>query len=89
MWGNGYYGNYPMMGGYGDYGVFHIIGGIFWVIVVIAVVVLAVRALRGKPLWHCHGRHGGNGALEILRERYARGEIDREEFQGRKRDLGL
>lgn len=31
-----------------------------------------------------------NGAArEILAERYARGEIDREEFQKRRRDLNL
>lgn len=29
----------------------------------------------------------GNGALEILRERYARGEISREEFEKQRRDL--
>ena len=29
----------------------------------------------------------GNGAVEALRERYARGEISREEFETRRRDL--
>jgi uncharacterized membrane protein len=33
-------------------------------------------------------RRGRNGPPEILAERYARGEVDREEFQRRKRDLG-
>ena len=34
------------------------------------------------------GRAPGNDtALEILRERYARGEINRDEFEARKRDL--
>jgi putative membrane protein len=30
---------------------------------------------------------GGSAALEILRERYARGEIGREEYERMKRDL--
>lgn len=39
--------------------------------------------------WLVHQERGSrsDAALEILRERYARGEIDREEFLARKRDL--
>jgi putative membrane protein len=30
----------------------------------------------------------GDSALEILRQRYARGEINKEEFETRRKDLG-
>lgn len=56
---------------------------VFWG-AVIAALVVGIRWLAGQ------GREprGGDRALEILRERYARGEINREEFEARKRDLG-
>lgn len=34
------------------------------------------------------GRSGHTGACEILAERYARGEINRDEFEQKKRELG-
>ncbi len=82
MWGYDY--GYPMMG-YGDYGIGHAIFSIFWVFVLIAVIITAIRWMRGKPVWH--GRWGGNSALEILKERYAKGEIDKKEFEEKKKDL--
>ena len=54
---------------------------VFWGLV-IAGIVLAIRWLVSQG----HGR-AHDSALEILRERYARGEINREEFEGRRRDL--
>jgi putative membrane protein len=56
---------------------------VFWGLV-IAGLVLGVRWLAGQ------GRGAPRDeALEILRQRYARGEITKEEFETRKRDLGL
>lgn len=54
---------------------------VFWGLVVTAIV-LGIRWLLQQ------GRSSRpDAALDILRERYARGEIDREEFLARKRDL--
>jgi putative membrane protein len=55
---------------------------VFWGLV-IAGVILGVRWLARQG----HGE-GRDEALETLRQRYARGEIDRQEFETRKRDLG-
>ena len=54
---------------------------VFWGLV-IAGIVLAIRWLATQ------GRESRpDSALEILRQRYARGEINREEFEAKKRDL--
>ena len=79
--------------GYGMYGndgtwPFFMHGGFSFLIAALLVVfaVLAIRALwhRGKP-HGCGDRT--NEALEALRLRYAKGEIDKEEFIARKGDL--
>jgi len=54
---------------------------VFWALV-IAGLVLGIRWLAGQ------GRpERPDRALDILRERYARGEINKEEFEARRRDL--
>jgi putative membrane protein len=59
--------------------------GLGWIailIVVVAVVWLLMRGpLAGGP------QAGQRSALDILKERYARGEIGRAEFEEKKRDL--
>jgi len=53
----------------------------FWILVIVTVVFL-VRWLTAQ------GRASrADAALDILRQRYARGEINREEFEARKQDL--
>ncbi len=54
----------------------------FWG-VLIAGFILAIRWLT-----HQGQSPPADPAVQILRERYARGEISREEFEARKRDLG-
>ena len=54
---------------------------LFWGLV-IAGLVLAIRWLLDQ------GKHArAVTALEILKQRYAKGEIDKEEFEAKKRDL--
>jgi putative membrane protein len=81
MWGD-------MMGwgggwGWSWFGMIHMV--LWWLLIVLGIVVLAK--------WLFGGAGGGRGpgedrALSILRERYARGEIDKAEFEARKHDLG-
>jgi len=57
---------------------------LFWGLVILGIMAIAK--------WLATGGTGGNAAkprtaLDILEERYARGEIDREEFEQMKRDL--
>jgi putative membrane protein len=54
---------------------------VFWGLV-IAAIVLGIRWLAGQT----HGPRSDR-ALEVLRERYARGEIGKDEFEAKKRDL--
>jgi putative membrane protein len=78
------WGMHPMMFMWGAGGlVMMLMMLVFWGLV-IAGLVLGVRWLAGQG-------HAGrrDEALEILRQRYARGEIDKQEFDTRKRDLGL
>jgi putative membrane protein len=76
------WGMHPMWGMWGLWGIVMMLCMlVFWGLVV-AGVVIAIRWLVQQ------GRGSRSGAApEILRERYARGEIDREEFLARKRDL--
>jgi putative membrane protein len=54
---------------------------LFWALIIVAVVV-GIRWLIGQ------GKESRpDSALEILRQRYARGEINKDEFEARKKDL--
>jgi putative membrane protein len=59
--------------------------GWFWLALAALVIVLAVCIARRSG--SARGGEGGDGALRILEERFARGEIDREEFEARRRTL--
>ena len=79
-----------MMWGYNGYGLWG--GGmgigmlLFWGLIIAAIVVLVrgfgARSGGGEP------RLREKTALDILRERYAKGEIDKTEFEQKRSDLG-
>ena len=81
-----FYGPHMMWGGW--HGMFF--GPLMMIIFIAVVVVLVVLAVR----W-LGGSHGASQPLspaktplDILKERFARGEIDKEEFEERRRVLG-
>ncbi|HCB29857.1 MAG TPA: electron transporter RnfE [Acinetobacter lwoffii] len=57
---------------------------LFWILVILGIAAL-IRWLmnQSSPGRNSHGK----SPLEILQERYAHGEIDREEYEQKKRDL--
>ena len=57
---------------------------LFWVLVILGIVVLVKWVSGGSSV---PGQPPAKTALDILKERYARGEVDREEFEQKKRDL--
>lgn len=88
MWGSYGYGGYPGMMGYGS-GWWMVLHGLIWLAFLVVVVVVAVAVVRYFWRVGAPGSGGSSGsAMRILEERYARGEIDREEFLQRRRDLG-
>ena len=85
-------------GGYGMGGAGGVIGLVIMLAVLALIVVGVVFLIRGLSGRQDHGQAGqpqgplpggvaSKAALQVLEERYARGEIDREEFLQRKQDL--
>jgi len=64
--------------GYGGGGMW-----IFWILIIVTLVWVVTFATRRDS-----GSSGNEkSAQDILKERYARGEIDREEFEQKRKDL--
>ncbi len=89
MW-NGPYG---MMGDWGWFGPFHFIIPLLFLALIVTAIVLAVRYAIGwdghpmGPGMMGHGKERRSSGLDVLEERYARDEINRDEFLEKKKDL--
>jgi putative membrane protein len=79
-----------MMGGFGFGWIFMFL---FWVLV-IWIIIAFVRGMKSGGC--CRGHNNGghkneqnkkNIAMDILSERYAKGEIEKKEFEEKKKDL--
>ncbi len=79
--GGGFGYGHPMMGG-----GWMVFGTLFSLALILLLVLGAVWLLRGLDVLPGRGRRRRE-ALAILEERFARGEIDLEEFERRKRAL--
>ena len=81
---------YGLYNGYDGWGIGNMMGFfsggimmvVFWALL-IAFIVWMIREISGK---NSHSRSDSN-ALEILKERYAKGEIDKREFEEKKKDI--
>lgn len=69
----------------GGMGIWMLFGVIFWFVLIAGIVLLVIWAIQriaggetGRPV---------ESSLEILKKRYARGEISKEEFEEKKRDI--
>ena len=57
---------------------------IFWILIIVGLVFLIKWIVQSNKLGESRI---GDSSLEILKRRYARSEIDKEEFEQKKKDL--
>ncbi len=84
--GYGYGPGWGMMGSWGyGYGPVHMI---VWIIIIVAIVLFCGWMMRSMcmPGTHRHLPRRSAG-LDVLEERYARGEINRDEYLQKKKDI--
>jgi len=78
-----------MMGGWGygyGYGPVHMI---VWIVIIIAIIALCAWMMRSMcmPGMHRNLPPRRSTGLDVLEERYARGEINRDEYLQKKKDI--
>jgi putative membrane protein len=67
--------------------VFPLILPIFWVGVIVLILWLIIGRHRSRHTWELGSGPENDTALDILKKRYAKGEINRDEFERMKQDI--
>jgi len=83
MWNDGSDGR-MMTGGWGMMGGF---GVIFWLVILAIIIAGAVWFVRSQTNNRQPSAGRRSPGLEVLEERYARGEISREDYLQKRRDI--
>ncbi len=61
---------------------------LFWVVIIVLLVIFARSFVGGSATQYPRqSPHAGSTALDILQERYAKGEISKEEYEQHKKTL--
>lgn len=79
------YYDYPMTM-HQDYGILGLITTIVVMLIIAVVIIVAIRLLRGYDFGH-HRHSMHRDPLDIARERYAKGEITKEQYDELQKDL--
>jgi putative membrane protein len=85
MWGSG--PGWGMMGPWGSGFGTGPFGMILWLVIIILIVAVVVWFLRSGGSRRPAQLEQRSSGLDVLEERYARGEINRDEYLQKKRDI--
>jgi putative membrane protein len=79
---------WPHMG-FGGFGMMigMIFVWLFFIAVIAAIITFIVSAAKRSKYGHDYWHKMGDRSLEILKERYAKGEITKEQFDNMKKDI--
>ncbi len=80
MWGYGPFGGYGT--GFGVFGLLFMV--VFWALIIVGTIAL-IRYIASPS--REDRKHYHRTPLEILQERFAKGEIDKKEYEEKKKDL--